>query len=79
MSIQTTGAGPAKGVFVNNRWSPAASARTLPVTAPAEGAVFTAIAAGGAEDVDRAVKAGRATRSRCEAAEREPSSAIAMK
>lgn len=50
----------AKGVFVDNRWSPAASGRTLPVVAPAEGKVFTEIAAGGREDVDRAVAAARA-------------------
>ena len=50
----------AKGVFVDNRWSPAASGRTIPVVAPAEGKVFTEIAAGGQEDVDRAVSAARA-------------------
>ena len=60
MSIQTAGAGAAKGVFINNRWAPAASGRTLPVIAPAEGVAFTAIAAGGAQDVDRAVAAARA-------------------
>ena len=60
MSKPLPGVGTAKGVFINNRWAPAASGRTLPVTAPAEGVVFTAIAAGGPEDVDRAVAAGRA-------------------
>ena len=50
----------AKGIFVNNRWSPAASGRTLPVIAPAEGRVFTQIAAGDSQDVDRAVAAARA-------------------
>ena len=60
MSMPLLGAGVAKGVFINNRWAPAASGRTLPVIAPAEGLVFNAIAAGGAEDVDRAVAAGRA-------------------
>ncbi len=50
---------PAKGIFVNNRWSPAASGRTIPVIAPAEGKVFTAIAAGGPADVDLAVAAAR--------------------
>ena len=59
MSMPLPGAGVAKGVFIDNRWAPAASGRTLPVIAPAEGLVFTAIAAGGAEDVDRAVAAGR--------------------
>ncbi len=56
----TQGVSAAKGVFVNNRWSPAASGRTLPVVAPAEGRVFASIAAGGKEDVDRAVAAARA-------------------
>ena len=51
-------AAPAKGVFINNRWSPAASGRELPVIAPAEGKPFTAIAAGGKEDIDRAVTLG---------------------
>ena len=50
---------PASGVFVDNRWSPAASGRTIPVVAPAEGREFTAIAASGPEDVDRAVTAAR--------------------
>ncbi len=50
----------AKGIFVNNRWSPAASGRTLPVIAPAEGSTFTQIAAGDTEDVNRAVAAARA-------------------
>ena len=50
----------AKGVFINNRWRPAASGKTIPVVAPAEGVVFAAIAAGDAADVDAAVKAARA-------------------
>jgi len=52
-------ASPAKGVFIENRWSPAASGKTLPVVAPAEGKVFTFIAAGGKEDIDRAVAVAR--------------------
>lgn len=58
----TTGTGIAasKGVFVGGRWSPAASGRDLDVVAPAEGRVFARIAAGGAEDIDRAVRAARA-------------------
>jgi aldehyde dehydrogenase (NAD+) len=51
---------PAKGVFIANEWAPAASGRELDVTAPAEGRVFARIAAGGREDVDRAVAAARA-------------------
>ena len=51
---------PAKGTFIANVWAPAASGRTLPVIAPAEGVVFAAIAAGGPQDIDRAVAAARA-------------------
>ena len=50
----------AQGVFINNRWQPGASGKTIPVVAPSEGAVFAAISAGNAEDVDRAVAAARA-------------------
>ncbi len=50
----------AKGVFIDNRWRPGASGRTVPVVAPAEGTVFAAIAAGDAADVDAAVRAARA-------------------
>lgn len=50
---------PAKGVFINNQWRPAASGRVLDVYAPAEGRVFAQIAAGTAADVDAAVKAAR--------------------
>jgi len=50
---------PAKGVFIDNLWRPAASGRTIPVVAPAEGRVFAQIAAGGAQDVDAAVEAAR--------------------
>jgi aldehyde dehydrogenase (NAD+) len=49
----------AKGIFVNNRWQPARTGRTLPVVAPADGRVFSHIAAGGPEDVDAAVQAAR--------------------
>ena len=51
---------PHRGTFINNAWAPAASGRTLDVIAPAEGAAFATIAAGGKEDVDRAVDAARA-------------------
>lgn len=49
----------AKGIFIANSWRPAASGRTLDVIAPADGKVFARIAAGGADDVDAAVKAAR--------------------
>jgi aldehyde dehydrogenase (NAD+) len=47
------------GVFIDNKWSEAATGRRLPVVAPAEGVAFADIAAGGAEDVTRAVAAAR--------------------
>ena len=50
---------PAKGVFIDNRWRPSQSGRTVDVTAPADGAVFAQIAAGDARDVDDAVAAAR--------------------
>ncbi len=51
---------PAKGVFINNRWQPGSSGKTIPVVAPADGKAFAAITAGNAADVDAAVKAARA-------------------
>ena len=53
------GIAPAKGVFINNAWHPAASGQVLDVVAPAEGRVFAQIAAGGKADVDAAVTAAR--------------------
>ena len=50
----------AKGCFINNRWEAAASGRVLPVVAPAEGVIFAEIAAGGADDIARAITAARA-------------------
>ena len=50
---------PSEGVFIDNTWSAAASGKTLPVVAPAEGRPFAKIAAGGKEDIDRAVNAAR--------------------
>jgi aldehyde dehydrogenase (NAD+) len=49
----------AQGVFIDNEWRPAASGRTLPMIAPAEGVAFAAIAAGAKEDVDAAVASAR--------------------
>lgn len=60
MNIHSPAITAAKGVFIANRWRPAASGRTLPVIAPAEGAPFAEIAAGGAPDIDAAVAAARA-------------------
>ncbi|ALN71893.1 aldehyde dehydrogenase family protein [Aureimonas sp. AU20] len=59
MNAHSPARSAAQGVFIDNRWHPAASGRTIEVVAPAEGLVFAEIAAGGAEDVDRAVKAAR--------------------
>ena len=49
----------ANGVFIDNAWRPGITGRVIPVYAPAEGMVFAEIAAGGAEDVDRAAAAAR--------------------
>ena len=50
---------PAQGVFIDNRWQQAKSGQTLVVEAPAEGRPFASIAAGGAPDIDQAVRAAR--------------------
>ena len=60
MTMQPTAIIAAKGVFIGNRWSPAASGRTLETMAPAEGRAFAEIAAGDKPDIDRAVKAAQA-------------------
>jgi aldehyde dehydrogenase (NAD+) len=49
----------AKGIFVNNAWHKCASGKSLDVIAPATGGVIARIAAGSAEDIDRAVIAAR--------------------
>lgn len=59
MTMHQSFSSDAKGVFIGNAWRPAASGRTIPVIAPADGMGFAVIAAGGGEDVDRAVKAAR--------------------
>ncbi|HMB77085.1 MAG TPA: aldehyde dehydrogenase family protein [Kiloniellaceae bacterium] len=46
--------------FIGGTWAPAASGETLEVLSPSDGIAFTRIAAGGEEDIDRAVKAARA-------------------
>jgi aldehyde dehydrogenase (NAD+) len=50
---------PAKGVFINNRWQPCDSGKTIDVYAPAEGKVFARIASGDARDIDLAIAAAR--------------------
>lgn len=60
MNVHVPAPMAAKGVFIANRWRPAASGRTLPMIAPAEGVTFAEIAAGDRPDVDAAVQAARA-------------------
>lgn len=50
---------PAKGIFINNRWQPASSGKTVAMIAPATGKVFGEIARGTAADIDAAVAAAR--------------------
>ncbi|MBL8688337.1 MAG: aldehyde dehydrogenase family protein, partial [Rhodospirillaceae bacterium] len=45
------------GVLIGGRWQAPASGATLPVVNPSDGEIFTKIARGAAEDVDRAVRA----------------------
>ena len=47
------------GVLIGGRWQAAASGATLPVVNPSDGEIFTKIARGAAEDIDRAVKAAQ--------------------
>jgi aldehyde dehydrogenase (NAD+) len=50
----------ANTIFVDGQFAPARSGRTLPVVEPATGRTVGALAAGGADDVDRAVRAASA-------------------
>lgn len=47
-------------LLIGGHWQPALSGEALPVLSPSDGAVFTRIARGGAEDVDLAISAARA-------------------
>jgi len=47
-------------LLINNEWVPAASGETFEVYNPATGEAIANVAAGGKEDIDRAVKAARA-------------------
>jgi aldehyde dehydrogenase (NAD+) len=49
-----------RGAFINNCWLPVSDGTTVDVVAPADGLVFTQIGDAGAEEVDAAVRAGRA-------------------
>ncbi|MEM9813858.1 MAG: aldehyde dehydrogenase family protein, partial [Pseudomonadota bacterium] len=50
---------PAAGCFIGGVWVPSAEDRTLPVTAPSDGAIIAEIAAGDRVDIDRAVAAAQ--------------------
>jgi len=52
-------ASPSRQLLIDGRWSPATSGRVLDVFDPATGEVFAQAAAGGAADIDAAVKAAR--------------------
>src|SRR5919106_6125076 len=52
--------GPGK-LFIGNEWVEAADGRTFETIDPSTGEVITSVAHAGAEDVDRAVKAARAS------------------
>ncbi|MFO7855754.1 MAG: aldehyde dehydrogenase family protein [Paracoccaceae bacterium] len=58
MTLDAAPAVPA-AVFIDNAWEAPASGETLDMIAPEDGEVFATIAAGSAEDVDRAVTAAR--------------------
>jgi len=47
-------------LFINNEWVDAESGGTIDVVNPATGKAFAKAAAGGAPDIDRAVRAARA-------------------
>src|SRR5579884_4113051 len=47
-------------LFINNEWVDPESGGTIDVVNPATGRVFAKAAAGGAADIDRAVRAARA-------------------
>lgn len=52
-------ASPSRQLLIDGRWSPAASGHALDVFDPATGEVFAQAAAGGAADIDAAVRAAR--------------------
>ena len=48
------------GMFIDGAWRPAAGAETIEVRNPADGSLLATVPAGGAEEVDAAVRAARA-------------------
>lgn len=59
-ALQADLAGKARTHFINGEFVAAATGQTFDVVDPATGQVFASAAMGGAEDIDRAVKAARA-------------------
>lgn len=51
---------PKQRLFIDGAWADAAAGTEMDVISPLDGSVLTTIAAGGAEDIDRAVRAARA-------------------
>jgi aldehyde dehydrogenase (NAD+) len=49
----------ARECLIGGQWQPASTGETIPVVSPADGAVFAEIAAGGAREIELAVKAAR--------------------
>jgi len=47
--------------FIGGQWVAGSDGRTLPVVDPSTGEAFDELARGSAEDIDRAVRAARAT------------------
>src|SRR5438876_869981 len=60
MNREKTNDLPHYGLYIDGRWTEAASGATLPINEPALGTPMAYIANGGVEDVDRAVRAARA-------------------
>jgi phenylacetaldehyde dehydrogenase len=58
-ALKRTLQGRPRQLLIGGRWRPAASGQVLDVFDPATGEVFAQAAAGGAEDIDLAVKAAR--------------------
>ena len=53
--------GQPKKLFIGGRWVEAASGKTFETLNPATGEVLAKVAEGGADDIDRAVAAARAS------------------
>ena len=60
MDLQRNDDLPRYSLYIDGRWTEAASGKIMPVNEPALAKPMAYVAAGGAEDVDRAVRAARA-------------------